>query len=426
MTPFRIEEIASWLRTHWVFCLLCAYIFLLPFSRLVEVPLMLLAFGGIHRLWREGRPLFKDQGVQLLSAVFLAYWIPIFFSAFDAVHPEKTWVTAAGMPRYWLAGLCALTALRHTQDHHRLWGFIAWLMVIWSVDVLVQYMSGQNLLGYAYPNGERLNGVFGHGNYKLGPILALFSPLLFEYGKRNWPRWFFWPAVAVLGAAVLLIATRIGWVMLGVIGALYLWRYWWHYPRRALRRGVIVIGAVLALTATAYVGSMDFRDRVDRTLLVFEGDWQAVNRALSYRLEIWEVSVEMAAAHPINGVGARGYRYAYQDYAERADPWVSQQDRIGAYYAHQLVLELWSETGVIGFVGFCVLVWLVIYVYFKSGKDRRLLLFPYGLALLSAVFPFNSHYAIYSTFWSTTLWWLVMGYCAVLASDEARGVRRET
>ena len=78
---------------------------------------------------------------------------------------------------------------------------------------------------------------------------------------------------------------------------------------------------------------------------------RGVDVALSGRLDIWHASLRMAAAHPINGVGVRGFRYAYPQYAPANDHFVVGEScgvGEGACHAHQIVLEVLTETGAIG------------------------------------------------------------------------------
>jgi hypothetical protein len=51
---------------------------------------------------------------------------------------------------------------------------------------------------------------------------------------------------------------------------------------------------------------------------------------------------------------------------------------------------------------------------------------PYALCLLAAYFPFNTHMAIYSAFWSQIVWWLIALYCAAYGTGAAVASRGQT
>src|SRR5690606_35768581 len=107
----------------------------------------------------------------------------------------------------------------------------------------------------------------------------------------------------------------------------------------------------------AYRLSPEFAERMNRTLQLTHGNARDVDHALAGRLPIWKTAAAMAQAHPVNGVGIRGFRHAYEDHAAPGDPWVAQG---GAMHPHQLLLELASETGVIGLFAWLVGAMLLI------------------------------------------------------------------
>ena len=48
----------------------------------------------------------------------------------------------------------------------------------------------------------------------------------------------------------------------------------------------------------------------------------------------------------------------------------------------------------------------------RTPPSGRRWLVPFGLALVSALWPLNTHPALYSAMWSQFVWWLVALYCA--------------
>jgi O-antigen ligase len=160
--------------------------------------------------------------------------------------------------------------------------------------------------------------------------------------------------------------------------------------------GVFVFGALALGVLTATVPQV--RDRIVRTTSALTADEEGVDVALSGRARIWGAATCMAREHWFNGVGARGFREAFP----ACDPYPAERPAWGAgpaLHAHQIVLEILSETGAFG-----LLCWLAgaaqawrawRYATAKAREQAR----PAMLALAVTVFPFNTHLAFYSTFW---------------------------
>jgi hypothetical protein len=108
--------------------------------------------------------------------------------------------------------------------------------------------------------------------------------------------------------------------------------------------------------------------------------------------------------HLVNGAGVRAYRYAYTRYAEKNDPYVNP-DGTGMMYAHQLLLEVGSETGGIGLAG--LLAFFVIFIRAGRGLSHQPLAWAAWLGALAWLFPLNTHTALYSAYWSLLLGWLI-------------------
>jgi O-antigen ligase len=121
----------------------------------------------------------------------------------------------------------------------------------------------------------------------------------------------------------------------------------------------------------------------------------------------------MVREHPVNGVGARGFREAFP--ACDPQPGVLAAWGTGpALHAHQIVLEVLSETGSLG-----LLLWLAGAALAgrawrfatMAARDRAR---PAMLALGATVFPLNTHLAFYSTFWGGVTLLLVALYAGSL------------
>jgi len=106
----------------------------------------------------------------------------------------------------------------------------------------------------------------------------------------------------------------------------------------------------------------------------------------------------MLREHPLNGVGARGFREAFAACDPQPDTRAAWGDG-PALHAHQLLLEVGSETGGIGlllWLAGAALAWRAWRYADAAAREQAR---PAMLAFAATVFPFNTHLAFYSTFW---------------------------
>ena len=359
--------------------------------------------GGIL-IWKHGKQATWQGGAKTFSLLFLCIWVPIVLSVPDSLWFKKSLSTALTYPRIYFAGIYLIWMLREDLARQRLLKLSAWLLLFWVVDALIQAVVGYDLLGYAYP--DRLNGLFGPDNWKLGLTLAMLSPIVWEYTSRQGTKW--WLASAWLGTAsvVLLASNRQSWVAFALATMVWGWSYAHRLGLRPLRLlAPVVLVAVLAGSA-AYQFNPKFAMQVDKTLLAEHLTYEGINNASSGRLQIWANATRAFLDHPVNGVGVRAYRHAYPLYAPEGDIFVGA-DGTGAIYAHQIVFEVGSESGLFGLVGLLGFYALLLAATRRAYADASRFAWPFMVGVLAWWFPFNAHTAIYSAYWSLLLGWVL-------------------
>jgi O-antigen ligase len=403
---------------------------LLPFGRSSELGTVLCLLGVIMLFARDPQALRQHAGARLLLWLLAAYVGAALLSAVDAIMPGKSWGTVAALLRYAPLGLYACFAIRREHKLQALYVAVAWVLALWCADAWLQALTGWSLGGHA--EAERVSGIFGADNLKLGPTLAVLSPFALWAARRRWGLPGLLLAFALVLGPVLLAGSRAAWLCYALVALGFAWRE----ARSPLRfAGFCVIAAVLLALAggIAWKASARFHDRVERTLLVLQGTDQSIDTALSGRLEIWRTGVNMFMAHPINGVGVRGFRYAYPQYAAANDHFVVTTEACGvgegACHAHQLVLEVLAETGTLGLLLWLAAVALAWRAWRRVGAAARARAFPVTLALGVMLFPLNTHLAFYSAWWGLLFAWLLGLWCASLfvagvpAGEEEPGIR---
>ncbi|NIP49940.1 MAG: O-antigen ligase family protein [Gammaproteobacteria bacterium] len=144
------------------------------------------------------------------------------------------------------------------------------------------------------------------------------------------------------------------------------------------------------------------QERVDNTMQLFSGEYEKIDQATSHRLPIWKASIAIINDHWVNGIGPRGFRYSYDDYSGENDVWTGRMPA----HPHQMYLEILVETGLIGLFGLLSAIG-VFYFYIKRFTKISQF-FPSILCMIVVIFPFNTHMAFYSSYWSSFLWCLIL------------------
>jgi len=172
---------------------------------------------------------------------------------------------------------------------------------------------------------------------------------------------------------------------------------------------LIVVLSVLSFSLT----SLPMKNRLPRTLGLFSGNYEMINNATAMRLPIWETGLIIFKAHWINGVGARGFRYVYKAYAPEDNFWITENKRKpgtkrnGVTHPHLIILEIVTETGVIGLVGY-LLFWIVLFSHVRSfSKQNSTYGVPWLITIMVATLPYNAHLAFYGSYWSSAIWWVI-------------------
>lgn len=407
-------------KSHLPVALIFSCFLLFPFGRSVELPVLIMTVYGAILAYQQRGTLMQMPAARLFNLLALCIWIPMVLSLPDTYYMNKTAGTIVAFARLYFTGLYVIWALRDQRQVSQLVKLIAGLTAFWIADALLQAMLGHDLFGFAQNIPERLNGIFGEKRLTLGVALPILSPFLL-LALRHKP-WLMLSAF-VAGAAVLAMAgSRGGWISYAVVCA---WVLWTEIRERKL--AVWKMGVVTALVVTLGVVAVsripNASVRLDQTLLLFSGDEVLIDKALSYRWTLWKVAIHMIEAHPVNGVGIRAFRFAYPEYAAVGDPMVNL-DRVtggitGAAHAHQMVLEVLSEAGVIGLVGLVIFYAALIRAWRRAGLSDKNRALPFAVAAMAWLFPFNTHTSFYSTQWSQLIWLLLALYCVTLLPRNA-------
>ena len=395
---------------HWVL----AFVVLWPAPGYAEGVMVLGALVAIFLLlkarFRGGTALLSGPAWALTSVLFFAYWLPQLLSSVDAVDHGRAFreslVDLRYLPFLWLVA----AAVADPRGRRITFGGLAVIVGVWTLDALIEVLTATSPLFWGIDSlkqaisgrpmcteaqvaaADRLGGVLGPCNLKLGVVLASLSPFALYAAGRRFGAVGWIVAAVLVGLTIVFAGSRASWITYALVLVFSGWRLLGWKKLLA-----VLVGGGIAIVALSLV-SPEVGKRIERTMHAMSANESGVDTALSGRARIWGAAVCMAREHPVNGVGARGFREAFP----ACDPEAGEVAAWGegpAFHAHQIMLEVLSETGLLGLLLWLAGAALAWRAWRYADAEARERARPAMLALAVTVFPFNTHLAFYSTFW---------------------------
>lgn len=414
-------KFASFVQNYgwWIIAL---FIFAMPFGKGFEVPLALMSIGGMVLLAKEGSAQLKSPNMRRAILLFACIWIPILTALPDAVALEPTASTALTFMRFPFAVLFAIYALSNPETRPKLFTAIFAMFSIIIADGVLQAITGKNIMGSPMIV-DRLTGLF-YPKLTMGLWIAPFGAIYFEkvrqLAKTGRYGWMYWLLLAPYTAVVLLSGSRVSWGIYAASMAGFAIYLYLTNPQQSVKKYLAIV-LILAVPMTVMLDHYaPFKEKVEATAGLFSGNYDEANAATSIRLPIWTVAIKMIKDHLINGVGPRGFRYAYPPYAEKGDIFLKMNPHMGPNHPHQIFLEVMVETGIIGIIGYFLFFGLLIRFTWQAIRAHNHYAAPIGIAVISAVMPINAGIAFYASVLSAMSWWMLAVFFAVLAIDKTK------
>lgn len=382
---------------------------LLPIGRVVEISTGIMAGGGLilisgkqTRLW-----LLNNKAAQFFSVLFGLFWLPMLISLLGTNTLSNSAEFSLKYLRFFFAGLYVVHLLKSMTIRNLVLSAMSIAIALWLLDSGIQWLTGTDLLGRAY-DGSRLTGPFTHLTMPI--FLSLLLPMVLIFTQIRWPGYAFAMMMILSVLIIFLAGSRASWIALALSGLLYSGFIFIRSPKKPILIFVLLISGTLAIGMAGYKFDKGLKGRIDSASKLFSGDYNSMNKATSLRLPIWEVAGKMAMDNPINGVGVKGFRDQYRNYAKADDPF----KEIGASHPHLFILEILVETGLIGVAGLLIVVAL-LYRLSRNNLHRWSRLQAGAVITLAITFfPFNAHTSLYGSTYSQVAWLVTAIACAWL------------
>ncbi|MCW3008756.1 MAG: O-antigen polymerase [Solirubrobacterales bacterium] len=243
------------------------------------------------------------------------------------------------------------------REPHR----VRWVMLAFIAGTVLSVLIGAATGGLRPSDAfdsvatARLSGSGQDPNYLAAAIVPAIVLAAGLAARRGQPlmRLALLVSVAILGVGLAATESRGGFLaaMVTCLGALIVFR-----GRRAQLLGFIV---VLAAAAAMWFA-------------VSPGSWQRVSSVSdggSGRTDIWTVALRMAQAHPVVGVGLAQFPVVSPQYLDRPGSFSRGDLLVGErIVVHNLYLQLWAETGLIGVLLFATIAGGSLAAGWRAGR----------------------------------------------------------
>ncbi len=264
-------------------------LFLFISKSLYNVPFTIMALLGLYRLFRAHAPVWSDLHTRFYLKLFLGLWIPMVLAFLDPVNLERSARTVWPYLRFLLAGFYVLQGLRSQDPRPLLENAFFIIFTIWSLDAVLQFLTGRDIFGYPYVNGVHITGMF-YPELTIGHILAgLSAPYFHSLQRRSNDHPWIWLLLIPLVMVIFLCGRRSIWFMFAVnaFGYLAYRFYLTEFKKRFALRALLLSVIAGALLAGLYLTQEPVQKRVAKTAGLFSTDIEDIDHATSQRVDIW-------------------------------------------------------------------------------------------------------------------------------------------
>ena len=291
--------------------------------------------------------------------------------------------------------LVILPILLFIKSSRKLYAILSVFFVYMGIDALSAF--AQYLLGYNLGPGGRAGGVINGSMMGLAMLLILAFPLaLIAAYDKAFPSYVRKSAVFSLFGMLLGMwgnQSRGSWLFNGINGVLITLRYSFVNIRYLLVLLVATIGISFIFTSNqAYMAR-------------FESTFNVTTDGSNLgRIYVWESDRKMIMDHPVIGVGPGLWQKTYRE------QYKSEKETQDLGHSHNNMLQIASESGILGLIGF---LGFSIFTIYKSVKSYIISTNPYDLSIIvgfiSYLFLFGSIDYTWGNSSGIRIFWVVMG-----------------
>ena len=307
---------------------------------------------------------FLDRLNKRVLYSFLIYFLCTLPSFFVTSKPLYSLFQSTNLFAFFVIMITTMLIINTPKKMTRVLYAFIFAVLIHSFIVIYQGMT----------TGERVFGLLGVFFVDLAGLGTLLSIILF-FQTKGLNKLFFGIITLIIFFALILTQTRNAWLSLAV-SFIALVTYLIIY-RKKYQINIISISLVLVILFFGIVFSYSvvsktnvaFEKRLDlgsQTLQLSKNTPKGGVNSFISRIFIWHTAYMAFLKHPITGIGLYSFKYTSNEYYKI--PKSFYKGLVAGRTPHQTYIEILTETGVIGFIGFSFFIFSLIRLIISSLK----------------------------------------------------------
>ncbi len=387
-------------------------IFLLPVSLVsgnlilnINLFLITISFFFLILFKNDFRKYLKTDWI--IVCVFF-YFFQIFISIYNDFSTTSL-IRSLGFIKFFILGICLKIVFLDNKKNFRHFSVILFLVFLFILfDSLIQHFFGQNIFG-TVKSDSRLSSIFS-GEYIVGSFLSkisfIITPVIFLFYKQEKYKFFLvfiW--LCFLCFAILLTGERMASLHFIMGVSLY-----FIYSSIKNLKNIIYIGIFFIVTFTLII----MNDSTSRRFKEITHEKYGIGKEFKIKDSIWGAhfltAYEIFKNYPLTGVGSKNFRVeACKSKYETIDSTrVSQRCTT---HPHNIVLEILSEHGIIGFIFLIIIFYLVLRKYKIAHENNIFFL----ISFIIYIWPIGTSGSIFTS-WNGTFLWINIGIISYLSN----------
>lgn len=249
---------------------------------------------------------------------------------------------------------------------------------LWFVYLFMVIINSLDLIVYALNTGRRYFGFAGIEFVDYSALTFVVVSVMLFFQKMNKRRFQYVFPLMIIGSALLLTQTRNTWLsalitLIIVIGLVIIRPELVFLSRRRVvfRILTMILFIGICVTLVLYVNpKVETRvtSIIDKKAAQFD-EWGNTQNSLITRALIWSVAYNAFMEHPIIGIGLYSFPHTSSEYSNL--PKFLYKKYVEGLSPHQTHVALLTETGIVGFIGFMILIVSIVRIAYKNMQNAR-------------------------------------------------------